>query len=72
MIRHALDGNNYTEANKLASRLNIKSLPRSINFPVGTMFWAKKGALKNLYNLDLDWDDYPLNQSVTMEQCFMQ
>ena len=52
--------NNYTEANKLASRLNIKSLPRSINFPVGTMFWAKKGALKNLYNLDLDWDDYPV------------
>ena len=23
------------------------------------MFWAKK-ALKNLYNLDLDWDDYPV------------
>ena len=24
-----------------------------------TMFWARQGALSNLYNLGLSWDDYP-------------
>jgi hypothetical protein len=31
----------------------------SINFPVGTMFWARPKALKPLFDLNLDWGDYP-------------
>lgn len=30
-----------------------------INFPVGTMFWARPEALKPLFDLKLDWTDYP-------------
>ena len=47
----------YAEA--LAQRLGISQLPEAINFPVGTMFWARQGALSRLYNLGLSWNDYP-------------
>ncbi len=32
---------------------------RFINFPIGTMFWARTRALKPLFELKLDWPDYP-------------
>ncbi len=36
------------------------SLPENaFNFPVGTMFWARPEALKPLFDLKLDWADYP-------------
>ena len=50
---------NRAHAEALAERLQIKKLPQAINFPVGTMFWARQGALSNLYNLGLSWEDYP-------------
>ena len=50
---------NYAHAETLARRLHLTSLPQAINFPVGTMFWARQGALSSLYNLELSWDDYP-------------
>ena len=50
---------NRAEAERLALDLDIKHLPEAINFPVGTMFWARKGALKPLYELGLKWSDYP-------------
>ncbi len=50
---------NRAEAERLASKLDIKSLPEAINFPVGTMFWARQGALQPLYELGLKWSDYP-------------
>jgi lipopolysaccharide biosynthesis protein len=31
----------------------------NINFPVGTMFWARTKALKPLFDLNLSWSDYP-------------
>jgi len=31
----------------------------SMNFPVGTMFWARTAALKPLIDLNLKWEDYP-------------
>ena len=30
-----------------------------INFPVGSMFWARTQALKPILELNLDWEDYP-------------
>jgi hypothetical protein len=50
---------NRSDAQVLASRLGITSLPHAFNFPVGTMFWARKGALTPLYDLKLSWNDYP-------------
>jgi glycosyltransferase involved in cell wall biosynthesis len=50
---------NRDQAEALADRLGLPPLPGAINFPVGSMFWARKGALTNLYNLGLKWEDYP-------------
>ena len=50
---------NRQHAEALASRLELDPLPEAINFPVGTMFWARQGALSSLYELGLTWEDYP-------------
>ena len=50
---------NRPHADALAARLGLPPLPQAINFPVGTMFWARQGALRSLYELNLGWDDYP-------------
>ena len=50
---------NRDQAEALAQRLGLPPLPAAINFPVGSMFWARKGSLKSLYELGLNWDDYP-------------
>ncbi len=50
---------NHKIAKQLAQRLGVNQLPRSFNFPVGTMYWAKKGALSTLYELGLNYEDYP-------------
>ena len=51
---------NRPHAETLATRLGISHLPEAINFPIGTMFWARQGGLSRLYNLGLTWDDYPI------------
>ena len=50
---------NFFIAKKLAHHLDIDNLPRYFDFPIGNMFWAKKGALSSLYNLNISWEDYP-------------
>jgi hypothetical protein len=50
---------NRDEAEALAQRLGLPPLPAAINFPVGSMFWARQGSLRSLYGLGLRWDDYP-------------
>jgi len=50
---------NRAQAQALAAKLALPALPEAINFPVGTMFWARRGALTRLYALGLGWDDYP-------------
>ena len=52
---------NYSYGKALIDRLGFKT-PRpdaSMNFPVGTMFWARTAALKPLLDLNLQWEDYP-------------
>jgi glycosyltransferase involved in cell wall biosynthesis len=47
-------------ARELAARMApTMTIPRSIDFPIGTMFWARPAALKPLFDLKLGWDDYP-------------
>ena len=44
----------------IAARIDpALAVPRFIDFPVGTMFWARPQALKPLLDLRLDWSDYP-------------
>ncbi len=47
-------------AQGLARRMDpTMEVPHSIDFPIGTMFWARPAALKPLFDLRLGWDDYP-------------
>ena len=50
---------NYNIAVEISKKLGIRDLPKEFNFPIGTMFWARKGALSPLINLGIKWDDYP-------------
>ena len=44
----------------LARRMDpAMAVPGSIDFPIGTMFWARPAALAPLFDLGLGWDDYP-------------
>ena len=50
---------NLEVAKNIAMKLYMRSLPKNLNFPVGTMFWARSGALTDLYDLNFKWSDYP-------------
>ena len=52
MTHTALDGV-VIGKQRISKKLEINVLPRSFEFPVGTMFWAKSKALSRLYNLNL-------------------
>lgn len=52
-------GQNRRYAEDLMKKLPMKELPQSLNFPVGTMFWARVSKLKPLIELGLNWEDYP-------------
>ena len=52
---------NYNHAEVLARKMDIRfSLEEHFNFPAGSMFWARTDAVKPLFDLNLDWDDYPV------------
>jgi hypothetical protein len=52
---------NYAYGEDLLKRMGFQSPDKdaSMNFPVGTMFWARTAALKPLIDLNLKWEDYP-------------
>jgi ubiquinone/menaquinone biosynthesis C-methylase UbiE/glycosyltransferase involved in cell wall biosynthesis len=51
---------NLEIAQGLARRMDLRApLPPTIDFPVGTMFWARPEALAPLLRLGLTWDEYP-------------
>ena len=50
---------NYQIAKNFGSKMGLKYFPEHFNFPIGTMFWARKNALSPLFDLKLDWDSYP-------------
>jgi glycosyltransferase involved in cell wall biosynthesis len=50
---------NLRYAEPIADRLELGPLPAQLNFPVGTMFWARASALRPFVDLCLDWDSYP-------------
>lgn len=57
---HCLNwGSHYDQARHLAARLGLRTLPKALNFPIGSMFWARQGALLPLYDLGMNWEEYP-------------
>lgn len=52
---------NHSHAQELGKRMGVADFLRagSINFPVGTMFWARTQALEPFLKLNLQWEDYP-------------
>jgi glycosyltransferase involved in cell wall biosynthesis len=51
---------NLELAKALAVRAGLdEAFPPFFEYPVGTMFWARPRALLPLFDLDLDWNDYP-------------
>lgn len=52
-------GKNKSHAEHFAKRLNIAKLPDNFVYPVGTMFWARVDAIRPLFDLNLNLNDYP-------------
>ncbi|MCJ8142803.1 glycosyltransferase [Ancylobacter sp. A5.8] len=50
---------NLRKAERIAARMGHTSLPKVINFPIGTMFWMRADVLRPFVELGLDWSDYP-------------
>lgn len=58
---HALSyGANREPAAALARKLGLPlPLTEAVDFPVGTMFWARRGSLSSLYDLPWRYEDFP-------------
>lgn len=53
-------GGNFDQAESLASRMNIQLKKKyPLDFPSGSMFWARTAALLPIVDLDLTYDDFP-------------
>lgn len=50
---------NKSFVEQYSSAFSLPRFPDSLHFPVGAMFWARPRALKPMFDLGLDWDDYP-------------
>ena len=60
---HCTWGNNLTDCVALAQRINLNLRANSVlDFPSGSMFWARPAALKPLLDCNLTWEEFPTKQ----------
>jgi glycosyltransferase involved in cell wall biosynthesis/SAM-dependent methyltransferase len=52
-------GQNKPYAEALGQQIGLNNFPEHFLFPIGTMFWARVEALRPLFDLRLNWQDYP-------------
>ncbi len=52
-------GKNFDLGQELLSSMGIAYPYHELNFPIGTMFWARTIGIKPLLDLNLQWEDYP-------------
>ncbi|MBL1258889.1 rhamnan synthesis F family protein [Methylocystis sp. Sn-Cys] len=50
---------NRSFVEQYSSAFSLTRFPDSLHFPVGAMFWARPRALKPMFDLGLEWNDYP-------------
>ncbi|MEQ9445299.1 MAG: rhamnan synthesis F family protein, partial [Rhodospirillaceae bacterium] len=62
--RHWINwGDNFKTASALAKRMGFELSPTTVlDFPSGSMFWARTSALEPLLDLNLSFDDFPLER----------
>ena len=59
-------GFNYKNAKTFSRRLALSlDIDQIIDFPAGSMFWARSAALKPILDIDLSFDDFPVEKSQT-------
>jgi lipopolysaccharide biosynthesis protein len=57
---------NFAQARALAARMGLTLDPaRALDFPSGSMFWAKSAALRPLLDLNLSFEDFPVEGEQT-------
>jgi lipopolysaccharide biosynthesis protein len=66
-LRHWLDwGSNFPAAQRLAERMGMSlRADAALDFPTGSMFWARGAALRPLLDLGLSFDDFPAETGQT-------
>jgi hypothetical protein len=42
------------------SNFGMTVFPRNLHIPVGAFFWARSEALRPMFDMKLDWSDYPV------------
>lgn len=52
-------------AKKIMKKINIEFEDKILEFSAGSMFWAKKDAIKQLLELDLTWEDFGKDKKQT-------